>query len=461
MEDLKRYNNKRNFNKTTEPKGKKVNNHKKLKFVVEHHLARKDHYDFRLEWDGVLKSWAVPKGPSYNTKDRRLAVRVEDHPYSYRNFEGVIPDGEYGAGPVMVWDTGYYEIIDKNNDFNSGPLKFKLYGQKLKGIWNLVLFKENNWLLIKEKDKEKGYKDISSLDISIKTGRTMEEIKLNKSPKRQENILSKVKITHPEKIMYPNIKITKQEILEYYYLVSKRMLPFIKNRLISVVRCPKGINKSKFFKKHLESKDLGKVIIKDQGAKSNDYYYIKNLTGLLNEVQMNTIEFHTWGSTVKKINSPDILVFDLDPDENLDLKKVRDGVRDLKKILDEHNLKSYLKTSGGKGYHVVVPIKNKITWDEFHDIAKNIAKLMEAKYPDKYTSNIRKKERKNKIFIDWVRNTKGATSVAPYSLRARKDAPISMPIKWSELDKISPNEITIKNIKKYLKRKDPWQDFFN
>ena len=154
------------------------------------------------------------------------------------------------------------------------------------------------------------------------------------------------------------------------------------------------------------------------------------------------------------------MVFDLDPDKNLDIDKVREGVKDLKKILGTLNLKAYLKTSGGKGYHVVVPIKTKMTWHKFRKTAKDIAVLMETKWPDKYTSNIRLKNRKGKIFIDWVRNTRSSTSVAPYSIRLRDKCAVSMPIKWSELDKVKPDDITIDEAIKRLKRKNPWADFF-
>ena len=174
---------------------------------------------------------------------------------------------------------------------------------------------------------------------------------------------------------------------------------------------------------------------------------------------MNSIEFHTWGSNVIRIENPDIMVFDLDPDEKLSLKKLREGVKDLKSILDELKLKSYLKTSGGKGYHVLVPIKD-VNWEEFREIAKNIATLMETKWPEKYTSNIRKENRKNKIFIDWVRNIKGATSIAPYSLRARPNAPVSFPISWKELDMVKPNEITLQEALKRIKKRNPWINFF-
>ena len=160
INSLNKYNNKRNFDKTKEPKGKKDKSTKRLRFVVQHHIARKDHYDLRLESHGVLKSWAVPKGPSYNSKDKRLAVLVEDHPISYRNFEGIIPKGEYGGGTVMIFDEGYYEPLSNfEKDFKNGIIKFKLFGKRLKGLWTLVHFKEDNWLLIKDKDEYYEYKN--------------------------------------------------------------------------------------------------------------------------------------------------------------------------------------------------------------------------------------------------------------------------------------------------------------
>ncbi len=137
------------------------------------------------------------------------------------------------------------------------------------------------------------------------------------------------------------------------------------------------------------------------------------------------------------------MVFDLDPDEGMDLETVRRGVRDVRSILAELSLDAYLKTSGGKGYHVVVPLKPGVSWEVFHDFARRIAEVMEQKWPDRYTSNVRKARRTNKIFIDWMRNGRGATSIAPYSLRARKGARVSMPVTWDELDTVAPNGITM------------------
>ncbi len=463
MDKLSKYKSKRDFTKTSEPKGQVSKNSKKLRFCVQHHAARRDHYDFRLEYNGVLVSFAIPKGPSYNPKDKRLAVHVEDHPLSYRNFEGTIPKGEYGGGTVMLWDYGYWEPHKNMKvDFKKGPVKFILKGKRLIGEWTLANLSDNNWLLIKDRDNLKTFDNINDFDTSIKTGRTMTEISRNIKILKKENdemIIEGITITNPNKIIYKNPKVTKLDIVLYYQAVAKHMLPYLENRPISVIRAPSGTSGTKFFKKHLENNNgLGKVKIKDFANEKDDYYYIKNIEGLINEVQMNSYEFHIWGSKVPRLKHPDILVFDLDPDESVKLKKVREGVRDLKSILDELNLDSYLKTSGGKGYHIVVPIAN-ITLKEYKDIAMNIAKLMEAKWPNKYTSNIKKASRKGKIFIDYLRNSFGATSVAPYSLRLRKKATISLPIAWSDLDKVKPDSFTIRDLNDILKKPNPWPKF--
>lgn len=188
---LDQYNQKRNFTRTLEPEGITEASQEGLKFVVQHHLARRDHYDFRLEWDGVLLSWAVPKGPSYDTRDKRLAIRVEDHPLEYRNFEGTIPQGEYGGGVVMIWDEGYWEPHgDVDDGLQAGMLKFTLKGRRLRGKWALVRLKEkvgeskDNWLLLKEKDEYTKTGDGSSeFTTSIKSGRTMKEIEEGKGEK--------------------------------------------------------------------------------------------------------------------------------------------------------------------------------------------------------------------------------------------------------------------------------------
>ena len=187
-ETLSEYNQKRNFENTAEPEGFADSSDEQLRFVVQHHIASKDHFDFRLEWNGVLLSWAVPKGPSFNTKEKRLAVKVEDHPLEYRNFEGNIPKGEYGGGVVMLWDEGLWEPYGNvEESLSEGVLKFVLKGRRLKGKWALIRLKDkagktkDNWLLLKEKDEyAKTETGISDFTTSIRTGRTMAEIEAGK-----------------------------------------------------------------------------------------------------------------------------------------------------------------------------------------------------------------------------------------------------------------------------------------
>ena len=266
-----------------------------------------------------------------------------------------------------------------------------------------------------------------------------------------------VEITNPEKIIYNKLQIKKIDIVNYYNNVAEKMLPYVKNRPLSLIRCHNGVDGECFFKKHPSTeKDLVKTFTKN----GEEYIYITTAKEIVFQAQMGSLEFHTSGATVANLEKPNIMVFDLDPDEKMPLDKLREGVECLKEVIDDVGLKSYLKTSGGKGYHIVIPFLESSSWEVFSTFANNVALIAEKKYPKIFTSNIRKENRKNKIFIDYLRNSEGSTCVCPYSLRARESASISMPIKWSELYKIAPNDINILNYKKFLKRVDPWKGFF-
>lgn len=775
---LQKYNSKRNFENTSEPLGRlKRSNKRKLKFSVQRHAARADHYDLRLELNGVALSWAVPKGPSFCTADKRLAMRVEDHPLDYMDFEGIIPKGQYGGGTVMLWDEGEWTPrTDPEKGLEEGSLKFFLDGKRLKGDWALVKIKNSGetssepWLLIKERDEfAKNSAAISRFTRGVRSDKTMAEIaecggknpfeqtevmlakpceklpsdngwiyelkydgyrvlaycrggktelfsrngrrcssafssvakalsdtlrgraavidgemvvageggipdfgalqaymknkgsgglnyvafdllaldgedlrgiplverkqklktllknapsiisysehtqKMDKKQldsvkkrgvegivaKRKNSLyvagrngdwqklkfrndrefviggyslsddgglrsilvgyyeegklkfagrvgtgftettrlelkkefskisrktspfsslpqeygkgakwvkpalaaqidfaeitssgvlrqasfkglrvdkpvkeivdeqpkpekkdgekLSGIVITHPEKIMFPDSAVTKSELAEYYAAVSERMLPYLKDRFLSLVCCPSGIGGEKFFRRHFEADNS---LIKLAPAGDEEYFYITNKKALIFLTQYNAVEFHTWGSRKSSPYRPDVMVFDLDPDEELPLGDVRRGARDLKAVLDGLGLKSFLKTSGGKGYHVVVPFRSGADGQAFRDFSKRVAELLADKYPERYTFNMSKKEREGKIFIDWQRNSPGATSVAPYSVRARKGACVSMPISWNELSKTTPNSVDIRAALRRLEKDDPWADFF-
>lgn len=241
---------------------------------------------------------------------------------------------------------------------------------------------------------------------------------------------SRVSITSPDKIVFTDPDITKQQIVDYYVKIAPKILPYIQNRNLALIKCPSGVEKNCFYNKN----------------QNDELITISSVDDLIFQVQNNTIEFHVWGSQVDSLEKPDVMVFDLDPDEGMNLDQIRQGVRDLKGVLVELGLKPHLKTSGGKGYHVVVDFTPSMGWEEFRGFAKNVATVMEQKWGDRYTTNIRKQNRKGKIFIDWIRNTRGATSVAAYSLRAKPNATISCPIAWEDLDKIAPDGVNIFNV---------------
>lgn len=268
--------------------------------------------------------------------------------------------------------------------------------------------------------------------------------------------MKEIVVTNPNKILFPKQKITKIDLINYYIDIAVYMLPYVSNRLLSVIRCHEDIKSNCFFKKHPTT---DKKMVNIKKVDGEEYFYIDSIEQLIYQAQMGTIEFHTGGSNVKNINQPNIMVFDLDPDENLPLDKLRSAVLKLKSVLDEIDLKSFLKTSGGKGYHIVVPFSETKNWTKFYKFSRDVALLAENKWPNVFTTNIRKNERKGKIFIDFLRNNKNSTCVAAYSVRARDRATISMPISWSNLKKIKPNEIDIKNYVKYLD--NCWKDFFD
>lgn len=270
-----------------------------------------------------------------------------------------------------------------------------------------------------------------------------------------KNLIAGIELSNSQKIVYDSNKITKYQVAKYYEDVSELMKPYLNKRLLSVIRCHDGVGDACFFKKH-PTTDAQNIQIFIDGKE--EYFYVKNKKQIVYQAQMGTIEFHIWGSKVPNIDSPDLVVFDLDPDTNLSILKLRKGVLLLKEVLEQLNLKSFLKTSGGKGYHVVVPIKCK-SWNDGNQFAKRVAELLQNRYPKLFTTNIRKAERGGKIFVDYLRNSRGATCVCPYSLRARENATISLPIEWDDINKIKPNQITIKNYKKYISI-NPWQYFF-
>lgn len=824
MAGLEQYHAKRDFGKTAEPAGK-VGGRKQGGgiFVVQKHAATRLHYDFRLEHDGVLWSWAVTRGPSLDPHEKRLAVHVEDHPIDYASFEGTIPKGQYGGGSVLVWDEGRWTPDgDPARGMKKGHIDFELEGHKLNGRWHLVRLKprtgekRDNWLLIKSDDAaaRPGEDILEEEPKSVKSGLTIEEVGEGKAAKGEkpkvwqsnrpaagkartaaakrldfiepqlatlekdaptgddwlhevkfdgyrmqaqiagsevrlltragldwtekfdgpvtaalaklkcrdaiidgeivvladsgvssfpllqadlsarradrfvyyvfdlmrldgedlrreplverkqalaellgeqpedsalrfsdhfhepgkvmlqhvcrmglEGVVSKradapyrsgrgltwikskctlrqefviggylpsdktgrglrsllvgfneggklhyagrvgtgfsgkvmtdlkkkldglkvetspfsaavpkgkgltfvkpelvgevefrswtsdriirhasfqglredkpaeevvqeqpkraeaeakpgakaatkssagtaktsIKLSHPDKLLWPDEKVSKQDLLDHYALVWPRMQQFVLNRPLSLVRAPDGIHGQRFFQKHASPGMSEKIARMKDPTDGEEILYIKDFDGLAALVQYGVVEVHIWGSTIDELEKPDQIIFDLDPDEGIDVGKVREAALDIHKRLDDLSLPSLVKTSGGKGYHVLVPLKPSAEWDEVKEFAHDFARALEQAAPDRYTATLSKKARAGKIFVDYLRNGRGSTTVAPYSSRAKKGATISMPVTWAEIEKgLAPNAFPLGDAttREQLKKADPWKEFF-
>lgn len=245
-----------------------------------------------------------------------------------------------------------------------------------------------------------------------------------------------VRISSRDRVIFPDSGQTKGDLADYYAAIAPLMLAHAASRPISLVRCPQGRAKKCFFQKH-DSGGLGDHVrhipIKEKDGGTHDYLYIDDATGLLQCVQMGTIEFHAWASHAGAVEKPDRVIFDLDPDEGLDFGDVKSAAEDIRKRLSEFGLTSFAMLSGGKGVHVVVPLVSGHDWEKHADFARGLAKALAQEEPDRFTATMSKAKRKGRIFIDWLRNQRGNTAIAPYSARARSGAPVAVPIAWNEL----------------------------
>jgi bifunctional non-homologous end joining protein LigD len=780
-ERLDRYREMRDFSITPEPRGKKsAPQAKGLRYYIQRHAATRLHYDFRLELEGVLKSWAVPKGPSLNPADKRLAVQTEDHPLEYGEFEGVIPEKQYGAGEVLLWDRGVWtpEERDPLEALRKGRLHFRLEGKKLHGRWILTRTRgaedQPQWLLIKRNDeaadpqaditrerpesvkripkkasraakaelpqflapmlatlvtepprqgrwvyevKHDGYRMLARCDAGevrlftrsgndwtaklphlaaacrklglsstwldgeivvlgqdgrasfqalqnafdagrdadivyfvfdapFLSGRDLRRLALAERKKRlksalhgsqqvrfsedlqgearevlehacrlqlegligkeaesvyvsgrsrswiklkcrqrqdfviggytapggsrtgfgallvgvydqqgrlhftgkvgtgfdehllqnltrrlsllkradapfvnpprekavqwvrptlvaevayterthegilrqasfmglrqdlpaknvhEERALSPsnavlgVKISHPDRVVWPRLGIKKIDLARYVEEVGDWLLPHVRNRPLSLVRCPDGAEGECFYQRHLTmAASPGSLqTVKRSRSSKGAYIYAAALEAVVSAVQNGAIEFHTWGASVPDIAHPDRITMDLDPDEDLPWKTLVEGTLLTKALLDALGLKSFLKTTGGKGLHVVAPIKPELGWDEVKAFTQRIAETLVKARPELFTAKIAKARRPNKIFADYLRNAETASAVAAYSPRARPGAGVSVPLSWDELD---PKEdirgkFNALNVPRRLAglRKDPWADYW-
>jgi bifunctional non-homologous end joining protein LigD len=274
------------------------------------------------------------------------------------------------------------------------------------------------------------------------------------------------RLTHPDKVLYPEDGITKRRLADYYLEVQDRLMPYLKDRPLTVYRCPEGVGRFCFWEKHrAETLPRGLRPISLDDAKTEKqrgpYFYATSIEGILALVQLGTLEFHVWGSRASKVEYPDLMIFDIDPDVGLAWTRVVEACLTVRGRLEELGLRSWLKTTGGKGLHVCVPLGKRQDWDEVKAFAKALSDDVVRREPLRYTANLPKARRKGRIFIDYLRNGRGATAIAAYSTRARKGAPVSMPLAWDELEDpgLRPDRFTVANAPERLRRKDPWTGF--
>lgn len=281
----------------------------------------------------------------------------------------------------------------------------------------------------------------------------------------QNGIRTSVELTHPERIYWPGDGISKQDLLDYYALAWKRMAPFVINRPLALLRCPDGIDGPRFFQKHAWKGINPHIaeIADPQDKEMAKYLKIGDFDGLAALVQSAALEIHPWGTTTDHWEQPDMIIMDLDPGEDVAWSMVVTAAKEIRERFSTQGLTSFVKTSGGKGLHVVASVEPRATWPHIKDAAEAIAHAMSADSPDTYLSVASKAKRPGHIFVDYLRNGRGNTAVAPYSARARKGATVSMPIDWKELDaKIGPASFTVGNAASRLSQTsvDPWADFF-
>ncbi len=444
---LKDYHQKRNFSQTAEPEGLQNFPHQgALEFVVQEHHASHLHYDFRLEVEGVLKSWAIPKGPSLDPSEKRLAIQVEDHPFEYRTFEGTIPEGNYGAGMVKIWDSGTYTAAKATSRQESehlllkglkeGRLNFILHGQKLRGAYSLIRLRGNQgkqWLLIKKRDE---YASSPS-----------QQTKLPTTTKHQPVL------THLDKIYWPDEGYTKGDLIHYYQQVAPLILPYLKDRPETLRRYPNGITGTSFYQKKAEHvPDWVRTEKIQHKNRTVDYILIEDEQSLLYVANLGCIDLNPFNSRLQSLYYPDYLVIDLDP-ENVEFDQVIEVARVIHHLLDKWSLLHVCKTSGATGMHIYLPMGAQYTFEEVSQFAHLIVHFIHQQIPDLTSLERSPRKRQQKVYLDYLQNNFAQTVVAPYSVRPRPEAPVSTPLKWSEVKAgLKPTDFTIKTVLKRFKK---------
>lgn len=273
-----------------------------------------------------------------------------------------------------------------------------------------------------------------------------------------------VTITHPERIVFPEAKLSKGDIANYFAMIAPIAMPHIKQRPLSILRCPEGRAGECFFQKHWVSKGHDHVVVRDVPEKdgtAKPYAVAARASDLVALVQFGMLEVHTWGARFDALERPDRIVLDLDPGPGISWSGVLDAAIETRELLTSLSLKSWVKLSGGKGLHVVIPLERRTSWEITSAFARAVAERLVRDAPTRYVSKASKAIRNKRIFVDWLRNTRGATSVAPWSVRAREGAPVSVPVSWKDLSSIKRGDtFTVENVLDQIDSRfvDPWKN---
>jgi bifunctional non-homologous end joining protein LigD len=459
---LAEYRAKRDFHKTAEPApDAPVKRHKQPIFVVQEHHASKLHYDFRLEHGGVLKSWAVPREPSMDPADKRLAVRVEDHPIPYASFEGTIPRDQYGAGVVHIWDRGTFEPAPGSGDFGEGlergKVEFVLHGDRLRGRFTLVRMKgrgEENWLLIKGRDQFARGSKADGHRAAVKSRPMAAKPPAARSTGHAPD---EVELTNGDRVWFPEDGITKADVFRFYAAIAGRLIPFLRDRPVTLERLPGGIGPGQphFWQKHTPEHYpswVPRIDFPTERGRSVQYVLVNEEATLLYLVNQGTLTFHPWLSRVSDPDRPDFVLFDFDPGQATFSDAVT-VAKELRRVLDLEGVVGVPKTSGKTGVHVLVAWTGEGDFDDAREWARSLAERVCDAIPDLATVEIRKAKRGRRVYVDTLQNAKGHHAVPPYVIRPVAGAAVSMPLNWDELTpRLRPGQFTLKTALRRLSR---------
>jgi bifunctional non-homologous end joining protein LigD len=485
---LTTYRHKRDFGRTPEPSGAQADGSHagEPSFVIQRHRARALHYDFRLEIDGVLVSWAVPKGVTLDPKARHLAVHVEDHPLDYADFEGVIPAGEYGGGDVIVWDRGTWELHgadDARAAVEAGEIHVELHGEKLAGRVVLVRTGDaqasrEQWLVLHKKD-DAAVADWNPEDYpkSVISGLDNDEIAARRArvwtrhgeepgappvptfdaPTADELAAldalgakgtwtlqgRELALTNLDKVLFPargkgERAVTKRELVRYFACIAPTMLPYLAQRPLNLHRYPDGVEKQGFWQKQAPAHApewIPRWHREDADEGESELYFVADsppaLAWLANHA---AVELHAWTSHIPEVERPDYALIDIDPGTNTTWDELLTLARLHRTALEHIGVRGYPKTSGKRGLQVWIPIVPGPSFSETRDWVDKLSRSIAQVAGDLVSAVWEKRERGGRARLDYTQNAINKTLVAPYSVRAAAGAPVSMPISWDELD---------------------------